>query len=293
MEQKEPEPKEKKGIVIFFDVLGASEWTMDQWKDFLPKRCKVIKEIEEIVGAKEVRYFSKEFGPGFSQPLGCPEQVTFADSIVLTWEMNDSPSKYINYLGRVAVALRKATVKSLELGLPFAAGIAIGQYLENIGSRDVTVIGPAVAEAHNSSKVADWIGVVVSEKSGCYLNYYLEDYRYKHNHDNKPIWSAFVEYDVPTKKNGEKENEEKKMWVLSWPLEYLTQTEKDGLSGKEKFRNEANKLKNKAKKKHQKKKYANTINFFKWFENEFKEDIENQKRRNSIYEERKTNRPSE
>jgi hypothetical protein len=281
------------GIVAMLDALGVSNYSIQAAIDFNKQKNELIKNVlEEEVPNTELLFNVSMTNEIVKQILSNPgsppkkiiypkiEKALFGDTIVLCWPISSEPEtspeiKIWKIFPSIAILLRRIIFLGLERGILLRGSISIGEYAHE----ENTFLGPAITDAYVWSQEADWFGMILTPHCQIYLTYLLEneaereaiskvDYLLKFENG---LW---VKYPVPLRQGS------KELFVLPWPIYFLTQGKQSGKSGLVLL---ANHFLNKPIPKGTESKYENSINFFKWYEKEIwpKLQIEFEKERTS------------
>ena len=259
-------PPSTSGVFVMLDALGTRSLSASETQQFIEKRTNLLKDTNT-----ELEAVSK-LGEAICQELGVqaqyrpPRVVTFADNVLLFWEINDSQAAsddaYVaslgylvcicDYLGTmIKVALRK--------GHLWRGAVSFGEYVQENG----TVLGPAVNDAANWCEKADWIGIIATPSCGMRLLALEEFYKESVEGKNSPwpskLGRVYTKYEVPMK-GGVIEA----LWVICWPYKYFAQTTGADwkLEGKLAFLRDIGRFMIPLGTEN---KYKNTIEFFEWF----------------------------
>jgi hypothetical protein len=228
------------GFVAMLDVLGASNYSIEESRDFIKKREELLKKLGEVETM-------------LMKPLkGVPQPVvaTFGDTLVFTWAVGEELS--LKMLPGVAEWLRHAVRWGLVRGLLLRGALAIGHYV----FERATVLGPAISDAASWYEEADWFGVILTPSCQFKLIAFLEHAALEPQLENQTFNHFFVRYKVPVK-NGER----REMWVISWPYDFLTRGDSK-LSALGMF---AGTLMCLSIPKGTEAKHLNSLEFFKWY----------------------------
>lgn len=196
--------KEKNGVVVMLDALGAKDYNFDEaqryirhkdkLKDILNKNC--VEMVESLRHENDTRNVNIE-SPGI---------ITFGDTIII----------YLTAPGDKLEILIKHLPKLIGDIVPFGlrnnifwrGAIGVGPYF--VGDKsDSTILGPAVKDAASWYEAADWIGIIGTPRYGLmyektYLNF-------------KPLgFQNMLKYRVPVK--GGKSI---KLYALNWVYSFV------------------------------------------------------------------------
>lgn len=191
-------PKEKFGLVILLDALGASAFTSDQIKTFLSTRSEVNSIVKGLA-----RQIPKEV------KLGNPVIFTFGDTLVITIPitLKADVQKQIT----IAILLmRRYLFHSLLHKVLFRGAFSIGHYI--VDPRSNTVMGEAVSDAAQWYERADWMGLSSTPKTNTEIEYHLGD-------EALDDFKYLFKYPVPMKSGAEME-----LYCISWPGAFFDKT---------------------------------------------------------------------
>ena len=215
-------PKTKMGVVIFLDALGVKGLGIEKSHQFLKKRDQFLIGVKKIRDIRE-----KQFKEGLNIDLPDPEIVVFQDSLIICFEKtsNDKLPLIITAAQWISDAFNCAILSKLFL----RGSISQGEYIFDSSEKNVTIIGPAIDDAHTYCELADWIGVMLTPD--CEKKYLsgLKIIAMKENVSLDAVIDYYhfllVQYPIPIHK-GKTENDlsKKKYFVVSWPqLTYWTE----------------------------------------------------------------------
>jgi hypothetical protein len=147
----------KVGVIIFLDALGVKHLGKEKSINFIKKRNKFLDKVKNIRD-RRFEEFKRELGVNFPEP----DIALFQDSIIIGWEEQKSeqglyPFSFFQAAGQWLI---DAITEAIEDGLFFRGAISQGEYIVNMSSQNVTILGPAVDDASDFFEKADWIGVI-------------------------------------------------------------------------------------------------------------------------------------
>src|SRR6266516_1160988 len=187
--------KEKFGIVILLDALGAANFSTQQIKTFLSARAEVNSIVRSLA-----KTLPKQIPNGFKR--GTPVIFTFGDTLVTTIAI-ETAAEIPAQITVALLLMRRYLFHSLQRGVLFRGSFAIGRYIAD--ARSNTVMGEAVADAANWYERADWMGLCATPKTCTESEYYLSTTPLK-----RP--SVLLPYAVPLKDQTTHE-----LYCVSWP----------------------------------------------------------------------------
>ncbi len=238
------EKKSKFGITVMLDALGVSKYGIKEAERFIIKRDELLINLRTM--EENIKKQKRQYNYPDAQIL------TFGDSIIIMWDTNKDD--IINILPVVAEWLRATICWGVKNEILLRGCVSIGDYIAD----DNSAVGPAIADAAAWCDAADWFGVILTPKCQYYLESLIEDA--EHN-NNSPFHKAefeqwFHKYEVPLK------NTTKRLWVISWPYYTLNRpfSEETPLGYLVKA------LMRFPIPKGTESKYENSVNFFKYFE---------------------------
>ena len=193
----------KEGVVLLIDVLGAAVTTIKEAIDLDEKLDKLVTSVNG---------HRTQSDPNDVRPPGPP--LVFQDTMIFVWEDPKGEGERIyNLLGSIGKWSRTLIMLGLQQKLLLRGAMSAGEFILN--EKGIRILGPAITDAKEWYEEADWIGVVATPTLGMKLCLYEEKYL-QANDDKCSIFPYFTRHKVPLK-DGRKE----KMWVLSWPREYI------------------------------------------------------------------------
>jgi len=216
----------KNGVVVFLDALGVSSYDQDKCRDFIDKRDKIIERLEFV--SKKWRI---QFEKDLLKILLKPNIATFQDSVILWWpEQKENSLHFFCGASHIVTAILNLAI---EERIFFRGSISVGEYIYDESLGNVTIIGPAVFDAHKYHDITVWIGVI---QTPTFQHEYLSLLESVAKRDKKTLKDVieyyrflFVPCNIPLHKD-KKENETlsmKKFFAVSWP-QLTYQIEKKG-----------------------------------------------------------------
>jgi hypothetical protein len=206
----------RNGVIVFLDALGVSGYNQDKCRDFIDKMDKIIERLE---------FVSKKWGIQFEKDLLKillkPNIARFQDSVILWWpEQKENSLHFFCGASHIVTAILNLAI---EERIFFRGAISVGEYIYDESLGNVTIIGPAVFDAHKYHDITVWIGVIqtptfqreylsllesVAKRDKVQLNAVIEKCQF-----------LFVPCNIPLHKD-KKENETlsmEKFFAVSWP----------------------------------------------------------------------------
>ncbi|MFA4849709.1 MAG: hypothetical protein WC626_08280 [Methanoregula sp.] len=236
------------GIVAMLDALGVSNYKIDESNQFVLQRDALLTELMNLNTDLSTGFDTRSSGSLPKYPK--MTLATFGDTIIICWPTGKDKGPSVMFPG-IAVWLGNAVALGIKYGILLRGAVSVGEYLAD-GS---TILGPAVADAHAWSGEADWFGVVLTPHCQIYLATLLDNVVMKNETKiNTDSWS--FEYEVPLHQR------KKKMYVINWPF-YFWILNQNGNTG---FVNLSQLLSPHSIRKGVESKYENSIEFFKWCE---------------------------
>lgn len=180
------------GIIAFFDILGTkNQISGGDIEKFVSKFTSFFESIEGAYGdpvgirdriPEECKY-----------SLGGFFWLAFSDTIVIAFEMEEEKKLEEKYLSLKGVGLISADMirNGLNHDFPVRGVISIGKFRHE-GSPGPMIIGPAVYEAVEYSRVPKWIGISLAPSAHSILTKYFSETKKRDVMDN-----IFVRYDIP------------------------------------------------------------------------------------------------
>ena len=251
----------KKGIIVFLDVLGVKGIGIEKSLELIRLRNKVIKSIDDI---KEKRINQFENDLNYNYPN--PSIVIFQDSIIVCFDENkiDAQCCIFDLAAQWVIdALNCAIWHNLFL----RGAMSYGEYIVNTSDNNVTILGPAMDDAHSYYEIADWIGVIMTptceEQYSTEIQIYSALFKQSIEEAIKYRQFLFVRYQIPLSKN-QKPNEilPEEFRAISWPR-LANKQDKEGKG--QIIQNLKNALEDPKNKNHISK-YKNTLTFAKWYD---------------------------
>lgn len=190
--------KEKFGVVLILDALGASAFTPTQIKTFLATRA----DVNDII-----KKFAKQLPE--EAELAAPVIFTFGDTLILTVSI-DLSANVQKQIMCVILLMRRYLFHSLLKGVLFRGSFSIGHYIEDAKSN--TVMGAAVADAAEWYERADWMGLCATPKTNTELEYHMDAAQL-----DMPV--NLLKYPVPFKAGASME-----LYSISWPGAFFDKT---------------------------------------------------------------------
>ena len=100
----------QKGIVALVDFLGVSQFSLEECDRFITNRDQMVRDVskftEMLLGGNDLP----------SKGIKIPKLITFADNILLTWQLDELDAKALNFVTNV-------------LGYVFMRGIREHKYI--------------------------------------------------------------------------------------------------------------------------------------------------------------------
>jgi len=163
------------GIVVMFDALGVSDYSIDDCK-------KLVNNFEELNSQKEefLKIFCQE--PAKSEWDGARtlsyimknvKTSQFGDTIILAFPIEDKYNiENLVTIYFVAAHLCSVIMHGLLLKVPFRGAISIEKFLwEDSNKR---ILGPAIADANDWCNTTEWFGIIFSPKAQLWLSTLIE-----------------------------------------------------------------------------------------------------------------------
>jgi len=192
------EDKVKTGVVIFLDALGVKNLGITKSLEFLEKREKFIEGIKIIRDKRSYQFKNK-----LNVVLPEPEIALFQDSLIICFEKVEKTD--FSFFFSAGQFLVDAINFAIGLKLFFRGSISYGDYIFTTSKNNVTIIGPAIDDAHDYCEKADRIGVILTpdcEKK------YISDLMLIAKKENRPLdviiefyRFLFVQYSIPFRKH--------------------------------------------------------------------------------------------
>jgi hypothetical protein len=216
----------KNGVVVFLDALGVSGYNLAKCRDFIDKRDKIVERLK-FVSEK----WSLQFEKDLEQILLKPNIAIFQDSVILWWPEQKENS--LHFFFGASHVLWAIINLAIEEGIFLRGAISVGEYIYEESPGDVTIIGPAIADAHKYHDIAVWIGVIQTPR---FQSEYLSLLRSAAKQEKRSLEEVieyyrflFVPCNIPLHKD-KKDNDtlsKAKFFVVSWP-QLTYQIEKKG-----------------------------------------------------------------
>lgn len=228
-----PVQRIRNGVVVLLDALGASQFGLDECEDFVRKRDEIMDEASKsYLLDKHHELLKYDLAPTIS--------AIFGDTLLFAWSFDgDKAASQPVALKFLAMWLAHFIWDGVKRQIFYRGAMSTGEILVNPGSN--TVIGPAVVDAAAWYEQADWFGVIATPSFGIGIDHFdLIKQSAANNNDSdeyrkysaacqafstdtlqssilEDYYSpALVRYSVPLKTDQEKE-----MWVASWPYALL------------------------------------------------------------------------
>ena len=222
------------GVVVLLDALGASQFSLGECADFVRKRDEIMAEALESYLLDEHRQLLKhDLAPNIS--------AIFGDTLLFAWNFDgdDKAASKPVALQFLAMWLAHFIWDGLKNQVFYRGAMSAGEIYVDASSN--TVIGPAVVDAAAWYEQADWFGVIATPSFGIGMDHFdlikqgaandndSDEYRQYSaacqalggdtlcaSMQEDYYSRAWVRYSVPLKTDQEKE-----MWVVSWPYACL------------------------------------------------------------------------
>lgn len=141
------------GVVVFLDALGVSHFDLTKCRKFIEDRDKIVERL---------KYVSKKWGIQFEEELEKilvnPNIAIFQDSVILWWpEQKENSLHFFFGASHIVTAIINLAI---EEGIFLRGAISVGEYIYRESPGNVTMIGPAVADAYHYHDIAVWVGVI-------------------------------------------------------------------------------------------------------------------------------------
>jgi len=265
------QPNTKSGVVVYLDSLGTKNLTTEETEKFILKKKDFLKDAEDGWKKREGQFYSDN---DLKLHLPKPEIATFQDSIIICWSDKEQKSNFLPiYLSAGQWLIDAIPGAVAQYNLFFRGAISVGDYIFDSSQDNVTVLGNAVSDAVQFEGLADWIGVIQTQK--CYGQYiaFLESEGKKVNPNANVEKMAkffaflFVPYHIPLKHKVESITK-KKYFALSWP--YFGCKREDLCSFPQLLLNASQSVKEEDKPK-----YENAKEFFEWYKKNIYPEILN------------------
>ena len=193
----------ERGIVLMLDALGARDFNIDQSISFIDFRDSVLeKHGKYTFGPRNNQSKKKEAGDNYLPPQNI---ITFGDTIIYTWNLGGNVKLGLTFTALFSSVL---IVEALRAGYLLRGSLSIGEYIVDKGS--ATVLGPAISEAAQWYESAQFVGIVLAPSAFVML----EAVSRSENRDI--VWPFYTKYDVPVR-----DGIMKSSWVVSWPFNLL------------------------------------------------------------------------
>jgi hypothetical protein len=219
--------REKSGVVVFLDALGARTIDISFSADYLNKLEEFKNEIVQT--KKIIRTAEDAFDK--NKAIWRPKRLKFrffGDSVLITYAVNSERELKRVMLG-VYFLICNFICLSLKMGILFRGALSVGKYLE---TKDV-MLGPAITDAANWYDQPDFIGVMLTPST---TNLVKSIYRLGSKTDQVDVESphpSLLLYEVPISKRSVSRGSEIQAYAVNWPglidLEYAPEDKKDRL----------------------------------------------------------------
>lgn len=156
------------GLVLFIDILGTKGvWARRGAGEFMQRWEGIMDKVKSLVRGESAAQATYSPPPALHNAIkvslsenNC-RPYFFSDTIVVTTWGQDSPEVLLPALADLSATL---LLEALRVGLPLRGAISMGEYYTS--PSDTMVVGPALDDAEEWSKRADWVGVVLSPSAG-------------------------------------------------------------------------------------------------------------------------------
>lgn len=169
--------KERNGIIVILDALGASNYSKDEIVQFLESRQRVLSlldsKIEKVLGRVDASRVST---------------FTFNDTVVIAYET--AQAVCLDDISAFSTVLRHFEVKSIAQGILFRGAISIGSFYSDEATN--TIMGKAVTDAAAWYNQADWIGIAATPQASLLI-------RAHEQQSKRDIQNVMIDYPVPMK----------------------------------------------------------------------------------------------
>lgn len=261
------EIQEQFGIVVMLDVLGVSNYTMAECKQFIQKLKDIISFAERIhksmCSSAEKGCFG-EMGKNVSNPLKNVIISQFGDTLVMAWPVEkkyDANNLLTIYIitGALSALIHSGLIRQIAL----RGCISVGEYVW--ADNNKTILGPAIFDANSWYNSADWFGVIFSPKTRIWLSSHREMKEVKDHPDWIPYLNMFIcDYCVPLTEHAGFDNHFKEFSVVAWPgiFLYCLDPDQEQPPKQELYQY----LSNMPMPKGVESKYKNSVDFFNWYD---------------------------
>ena len=213
----------------------------------------------------------EEFKRELNITLPDPEIAVFQDSIIICWEeqtpVKEQEGYHFSFFHAAGQWLIDAINCAIGMNLFLRGAISQGEYIFDTSEKNVTVIGPAIDDAHDFYEQADWIGVI--QTKDCKEKYLL-NLKSIAQKESRPL-EVMIEYyqflfvpcNIPLhrRENGIENISKEGFFVSSWP-QLTYQIEKKGGDRILQILSDESKRPENVK---YKSKYENALAFAKWY----------------------------
>lgn len=214
------EPTSSEGIVVILDSLGTKTLGAEECVAYL----KNLESVMDFATETLDRLFPQAM-LGEATTIARPDIRTFGDTLLFCWA---SPGSHLDMYVRISGWLQLLFLKGLRHQMRFRGALAFGTYV----SSESAVIGPAVADAAAWYEEADWMGVIMTPKTGFHFGECLEEARRLedveigevrdwHEKYQRQHRSWYVEYPVPLRRSEGPAGYRGGLWSLAWPAALL------------------------------------------------------------------------
>jgi hypothetical protein len=250
----------KTGVIVFLDALGVSGYSLTKCREFIEKRDKIIERL---------KFVSENWGIQFEKDLERillkPNIAIFQDSVILWWpEQKENSLHFFFGASHVLWAIINLAVEERVF---LRGAISVGEYIYEESPGNVTIIGPAVADAHKYHDIAVWVGVI---QTPTFQTEYLSLLQSLADKEKRTLTEVieyhrflFVPCNIPLHKD-EKGNEtlsKAKFFAVSWPQLTYQIEKKGGAEIIEILKEESRRPENVRYKSY----YENSVLFAEWY----------------------------
>lgn len=190
--------EKKNGFVVLLDYLGVGNYSIEKCCEFLKKRKEIQNDfhgIEDIFRHVSENNLMKLNDYDVKNRL-------FGDSILITFSkktqeaMQEEEIFSINY-NFINPIVSRIVANSLNYKMMVRGSIAYGDFIQEdpAEKNDITVIGPAVADAARNYEMGNWMGVHYTPNTSMIIDRYLQ------RNTSEKFDSRITKYMIPSKTN--------------------------------------------------------------------------------------------
>jgi len=195
------------GVVALLDALGTRTRSLPESMSFLRQKDELIRSLRTTHKIYSTIKFLSNRDP-FQWKLR-----TFGDTLLMMAEIERG--KEVEALLEAAHYINSMIYEGMDNGLLFRGAMACGDYAYD----QYNVVGPALSEAADYYDRFDWVGAVLSPRTGFLISEFAEV--------RTPELLTALDlnlymYDVPTRE-ASRVVSDLRLWCVNWPMSIIQQ----------------------------------------------------------------------